>query len=291
MSSLAAEMELVKSFIKIPHEERKKEARRKMYEELRALEMERRHRVALEASEKLKRERVEREKVEESLERQREEEKEEKEERKASEEEALLKAKQDQLKQESLLWKDVMMVEEEPGKRPRYTISALKEEQQRRQEEVELCQLPQVGDPASRDPLTSEHKVTQQQGRRKTLYNNWVGEGKKTESAPVKENPGPNDSTYLLFAAKQGLKSEDKPKAPKPSVAQQWLDKLKVGSLVEKYRSHRERLDQKRQLKAEEQHARFSAYKESRAHLFARQHDCYMGGFAQKRNSILGSMF
>ncbi|XP_034537848.1 reticulocyte-binding protein 2 homolog a-like [Notolabrus celidotus] len=287
MSSLAAEMELVKSFIKIPHEERKKEARRKMYEELRALEMERRHRVALEASEKLKREREEREKVEESLKRQREDE----EERKAAEEEALLKAKQDQLKRERLLWKDVMMVEEEPGKRPRYTISALKEEQQRRQEEAELRQLPQVGDPASRDPLTSEHKATQQQGRRKTLYNNWVGEGKKTDSAPVKEKPHPNDSTYLLFAAKQGLKSEDKPKAPKPSVPRQWLDKLKVGSLVEKYRSHRERLDQKRQLKAEEQHARFSAYKESRAHLFARQHDCYMGGFAQKRNSILGSMF
>ncbi len=213
--SLLAEMERVKSLMKLTPEERKKEVRRQMYVELKAMEMERRQRVAMEAAEKCERDREEREKATESLRRQREDDQEERvrqeaerreeEERRASEQKALQTAKQQQLKDERLQWKKVMLVEEELVKRP-VCLSALKKEQQRRREEAELCRPPRAGDKAGPDRLTSGLKA-EQQGKKKTLYNNWVGE-QKPDSGPVKGKLHPNSSTYLLFAAKPGPKSE-----------------------------------------------------------------------------------
>lgn len=123
--SLVAEMELVKSFMKLSPEERKREIRRRLYEELRAVEKERRER----AKEKLRMERVEREQLEERVRIQREmylevkrmhEAKQRAEERKANEPKALQKNEDEELKKERLHWKKVVQVEEEPRERPRY---------------------------------------------------------------------------------------------------------------------------------------------------------------------------
>lgn len=146
------------------------------------MEMVRRERVALEAEEKCRREREEREEQE----------------KRANEQKALEEAKQQQLKQERLQWQKVMLVEQ-PLKRPRYSISALKEEQQRRRrEELELCSVPEVG---AKPKLPTSNKKAEQQVKKTTLYNNWVGE-------PVKEKLHPNSSIYALFAAKQGPEPE-----------------------------------------------------------------------------------
>ncbi|XP_044075093.1 trichohyalin-like [Siniperca chuatsi] len=265
-SSLLTEMELVRSKMKLTTQERKEEARRQMHVELKAMEMERRKRVALETMEKCKREREEKEKATESLRRQKEKIQEERmrqeakqrEEMRANEQKALEKKKQDQLKR--LQWEKVMMVEEELVRRPRYTLSALKKEQRR--EEAELCRQPKVGDKAGPERLTSDLKA-EEQGKKKTLHNNWVGE-QSTDSEPVKEKFHPNSSTYLLFAAKPGPKPEEKPKTPKSNETLQWLQgRLKVGHWVDKYRDHRARKDEKRKRKAEEQYAKWTAFKAS----------------------------
>ncbi|XP_034565763.1 trichohyalin-like [Notolabrus celidotus] len=305
-SSLISEMEKVKSLIKLTPEERKKEVRRNMFQELRSMEIERRQRVALENMEKLKREREERDKVEESLRRQREKYVEERrmqevtqreeEERKANEANVLQKAEQDLLKQERLHWRKVMQVEEEEEKsvkRPRYKTSAPKEEQLRRQGEAELCRLPMVGDKVSHDRLTSDLETDKQQGKKKTLINNWVGV-QKIDSEPVKEEPHPKSSTYLHFTAKVALKSEGKTdkQAPKPRKTKQWLaDRLNVGYWMDKYRDHKDKKVEKRKLKVEEQYAKWAAFKASQASHVSRENDCYIGGFATNRNSILIGLF
>ncbi|XP_034541621.1 vicilin-like seed storage protein At2g18540 [Notolabrus celidotus] len=164
-SSLIAQMELVKSFMKLTPEERKKEVRRRMYEELRAVEMERRERamnqLKMEREEQEERVRRQREKYLEEIKIQEAKQREE-EERKASELKALQKAEQ-----EKLCWKKVMQVEEEPGKRPRYTTCALKEEQQESQEEAELYRPQRVRDRASHDRLTYDLKAPKHQGKKK----------------------------------------------------------------------------------------------------------------------------
>ncbi|XP_034546327.1 vicilin-like seed storage protein At2g18540 [Notolabrus celidotus] len=283
-SSLIAQMELVKSLMKLTPEERKKEVRRRMFEELRAVEMERRER----AMEKLKMEREEREQLEEMVRRQREkslEEREiqeakqrEEEERKGHELKALQKVEVDQLKQERLRWKKVMQVEEEPGKR---------------QEEAELHRPQRVSDRASRGHLTSDLKAPKHQEKKKTLINNWVGEP-KTESKAVREKPKPVNSNLLHFSVKVAPQSEEKPdkQTPKPKEPKQWLpDRLKVQYWMDRYQDHKEKKDEKRKQKAEDQYARWAAIKASRAGHASRQNDSYTGGFSANRNSILKSLF
>ncbi|XP_045906906.1 capping protein inhibiting regulator of actin dynamics-like isoform X2 [Micropterus dolomieu] len=287
-SSFLTEMALLKSKMTLTPEERKEEVRRQMYIELRAMEMERRQRVAQETMEKFKREREERENGRQSLRRQTEENQEERmrhkakkreeEERKANEQKALEKTKQDLLQKERLRWEKVMMVEEELVKWPRCTSSALKKEP--RQDEAELCYLPKVGDKTDREFLTSDLKV-----KKKTLHNNWVGE-QKPHSEPFKEKFHSKNSTYLLFAAKPGPKPKEKTETPKFTETL-----LKVGHWVDKYRHHREMKNEKRRLKAEEQYARWTAFKMSQAGQFPRQYDCYTQGFATSRNNILKSIF
>ncbi|XP_034562522.1 vicilin-like seed storage protein At2g18540 [Notolabrus celidotus] len=298
-SSLISEMELVKSLMKLTPEERKKEVRRRMYEELRAVEMERRER----AMERLKMEREEREQLEEMVKRQREkslEEREiqearqrEEEERKAHELKALQKAELEKVKQERLPWKEMMQVEEEPGRRPRYTTCALKEEQQERQEEAELYRPQRVRDRASRDRLTSDLKAPKHQERKKALINNWVGE-QKSESEAVREMPVPVKCTSPCFSAKMAPQSKEKTdkQTPKPKEPKQWLpDRLKVQYWVGRYQDHKEKKDEKRKQKAEEQYARWAAIKASRAGHASRQNNSYAGGFSANRNSILKSIF
>ncbi|XP_034542684.1 vicilin-like seed storage protein At2g18540 [Notolabrus celidotus] len=285
-SSLIAQMELVKSFMKLTPEERKKEVRRRMYEELRAVEMERRER----AMNQLKMEREEREEQEEMVRRQRkkyleerkiqEAKQREEEEGKANELKALQKAEQEKL----------MQVEEEPGKRPRYTTCALKEEQQERQEEAELYRPQRVRDRASHDRLIPDLKAPKHQGKKKTLMNNWVGEP-KIDSKPVKEKPDPVNSTIAAKKAPQSEEKKDK-QSPKPKEPKQWLpDILKVQYWMGRYQDHKEQKDEKRKQKAEEQYARWTAFKTSRASHAFRQNDSYTGGFAANRNSILKSVF
>ncbi|XP_034546369.1 vicilin-like seed storage protein At2g18540 [Notolabrus celidotus] len=286
-SSLIAQMELVKSLMKLTPEERRKEVRRRMFEELRAVEMERRER----AMEKLKMEREEREQVEEMVRRQREkslEEREiqeakqrEEEERKGHELKALQKAEVDQLKQERLRWCDkngMQVEEEEPGKR---------------QEEAELHHPQRVSDRASRGCLTSDLKSPKHQEKKKTLINNWVGEP-KTESKAFREKPKPDNSNFLLFSVKESPQSEEKPdkQTPKPKEPKQWLpDRLKVQYWMGRYQDHKEKKDEKRKQKAEDQYARWAAIKASRAGHASRQNDSYTGGFSANRNSILKSLF
>ncbi|TNN78785.1 hypothetical protein EYF80_010955 [Liparis tanakae] len=102
-----------------------------------------------------------------------------------------------QQKEQRLECNEVVMVEE--ANRPGYTLSALPKEHVRRREEAELCRLPARGD--KDDPESRASYPESAGGKKKTLYNNWVGE-EKTESDPVKENIGKNSSTYLVFAAK-----------------------------------------------------------------------------------------
>lgn len=228
-------MELLQNVRKLTSEERKKEVREQMYAELKAMEMDRRHRVALETMEKSE----ERQMATESwgsLE-QREEK-----ERRANEQQALKKVEQEQLKREKLQWEKVMMVDE-----PRYTLSAQKTE-----EEAELCCVHTAGVKISPEPLTSDLKA-KDQGKKKTLHNNWVVE-QKMNSVPVKQKLHPNSSTYLLFSAKPAPKPEEKTHSPKPKKTLEWLqEKLKIGYWVEKYQDYRQKKDEKRKLKAEEQ--------------------------------------
>ncbi|XP_034542001.1 trichohyalin-like [Notolabrus celidotus] len=294
-SSLIAQMELVKSFMKLTPEDRKKEVRRRMYEELRAVEIERRERAMIQ----LKMEREEREEQEERVRRQREKylderkiqeaKQREEEERKANELKALQKAGQEKLKQEKLRWKKVMQVEE-PSKRPRYTTCALKEEQQESQEEAELYRSQRGRDRASHDRLTSDLKAPKHQGKKKTLMNNWVGEP-KTDSKPVREKPDPVNSTIAAKKAPQSEEKTDK-QSLKPKEPKQWLpDILKVQYWMGRYQDHKEKKDEKKKQKAEEQYARWTAFKASRASHAFRQNDSYTGGFAANRNSILKSVF
>ncbi|XP_059214443.1 reticulocyte-binding protein homolog 2a-like [Centropristis striata] len=169
--------------------------------------------------------------------------------------EVLEKQKQEQLKKEKLQWESVMMVEEEDVKRPRYTGSALKKEPERKGEE--LCHVPTVGDKAQPESLTSDLKSAEL--KKETLYNNWVGE----------EKVQPNSSVYRLFAAKPGPKPEEKTKTT----------------------DHREKKSEKHKVKVEEQYTRWSSYKSSHMSQFSQLNDCYTGGFATSRNSILKSTF
>ncbi|XP_059196691.1 trichohyalin-like [Centropristis striata] len=269
---LLDEMERVKSQVKLTPEERRKEVRRQMYVALKAMEMERRQRVALEDMEKCKRDREERERVAESLRRKREKVEEER-----MRQEVLKKQKQEQLKKEKLQWESVMMVEEDV-KRPRYTGSALKKEPERKGEE--LCHVPTVGDKAQPESLTSDLKSAEL--KKETLYNNWVGE----------EKVQPNSSVYRLFAAKPGPKPEERPKTATSNGTLQWMqDRLKVGHWVDKYRDHREKKSEKRKVKVEEQYTRWTSYKSSQMSHFSQLNDCYTGGFATSRNSILKSTY
>lgn len=235
----------MKSLRTLTPEERKMKVRKQMYVELRAMEMERRQRVAQEALEKSNRERQEREEEESQrrLKEKREEDrmrqvakKSEEEEGRSNEEKVQEKSQEDQVKKEKLHWEQVMMVE--------CTLSALKKEQ-RRQKEDELSPI----------HLTSDVKG-RPQGLKEPLRNNWVGP-QKIDSVPVKEkvSPGP----YHLFTAKPCTKPKEKPQTSKPK---QWL---RAGYWIDKYQNHTERKEEKRKLKAEEQHAKWTMFKDSRA--------------------------
>lgn len=181
-SCFIAQMELLKTFIKLTPEEREMEIRRKTFEDLRAVEMERRERDM----KKLKKEREEREKYLEEK-RIHEAEQRAEEDGKARELRTLLKAELEQLEQERLLWKKEMKVEE----------------QQERQERTGPCRLLKVGDRTRCDLLTSALKTPKHQEKKKTLMNIWVGEPKTARA-----KPHPLESTNLLYAAQETPKSE-----------------------------------------------------------------------------------
>ena len=99
----------------------------------------------------------------------------------------------------------------------------------------------------------------------------------------------------LLFTSKLFLfLSSEKAKAAKPSGTLHWMqERLKVGFWVDKYQDHKEKKKEKRRLKAEEQYAQWTTYKNSCANYAGRptqQPDCYLDRSA-KRNSILKSIF
>lgn len=204
-------MEIVKSFRKLTPEERRKELKRDIFRELRNMEMERRSRAALSALQRPMREKEEKDKETERLqsqkkryeeERRRQEAKQREEEKKrANEQRALEKQQQEQLKKARLEWKKVMMVDVEPITTPRFTPSDLKKERRR-------CGKAErrVEDEASFKSLTSELKG-QEQSKRKTLSNNWVGEPIDTNRSSTQTAPPPSteiislksESTCLIF--------------------------------------------------------------------------------------------
>lgn len=162
-------MEILKSQMKLSPEEKKKEIRRQMYIELRAVEMKRRERVALEIAESCKREKQKEEKIK-------------------NEQKAMEKVKQDQLKE----------LDTKPG----YISSTLEKMPQRKRGEDELCHLSRVEDKAIPDHMTSDLTVKEQR-KVKILHNKWVEE-QNTDNEPVKKP----HIDYLLFAAKPGPKPQ-----------------------------------------------------------------------------------
>lgn len=196
-------MDIVRSIRKLTPEERRKALRKEMFRELRAMEMERRERADLEELQRCGRENEESAKETESLKLQKERAEEE---RRANKKKALDIEKQDQLKEDRLQWKKVMQVEEEPITRSRSPIGDLKREQQGRHEEAELCLVPRVQDKAGSKYLTAEVK-RQEQSRRNTLIDNWVGE-QTTEPQTVQEELHPTDFTHRPAAENASLKSE-----------------------------------------------------------------------------------
>ena len=201
-------MEIVENTRKLTPEERRRELRLETFRQLREMEMERKARADLEELQRIREEKEERDKETETLRRQRERveqerrmqeaKQKEEQERRANQEKAPETQKEVQLKKEKIQWEKLMMVQKEPVTRPRYTISDLKKEQQRRREEAELCPMPRVEDKASSKCLMSEVKSLEQ-SRRKTLNNNWVGEQEKLH---------PNDSTCRTTAEETTLKSD-----------------------------------------------------------------------------------
>lgn len=109
----------------------------------------------------------------------------------------------------------------------------------------------------------------------------------------VKPRPKPEKKTpSLLFTAKPRPKPERKVQSPNPKETPENLQgRLKAGYWVDKFQDYREKKDEKRKLKAEEQHAKFLSSKDGRASQRSRQHDGYVEGFTMKRNSILKSIF
>ncbi|XP_031167845.1 vicilin-like seed storage protein At2g18540 isoform X2 [Sander lucioperca] len=222
-SQLENEMEIVKSFRKLTPEERRKELRRDIFRELRNMEMERRERAALTALQRQMREKEEKDKETERLqsqkkryeeERRRPEAKQrEEEKRRENEQKALEKQKQEQLKKARLEWKKVMMVDEEPITRPRFAPSDLKKEQRRCGEAQR-----RVEDESSFKSLTSKLKG-QEQSKRKTLFNNWVGEPTETNRSSTQTAPPP--STEIT-----SLKSETTPRSRRRGRATQTLSHL-----------------------------------------------------------------
>ncbi|XP_044054521.1 myosin-M heavy chain-like [Siniperca chuatsi] len=274
-SQLQNEMEIVKSIRKLTPEERRKECRREMFRELREMEMERR-RAALEGLQTCRREKEERDKETERLNRQKErieeerrQEAKQRDESRANEQKALEKQKQDQLKKERLHWKKVMMVEEEPNTGPRFTLSDLKKEQQWRSDEAELCRLRKVDNEASFKCLTSELKG-QEQSKRKTLCNNWVGE-QSTDSETDDEKLPPNGSTHTPSTEKASPDFEATPKSTESLLSLQ--KKQSFGLCFEKYwdQVERRRRREARRLKAEERYAKWAAFKERRQRLLSEQ--------------------
>ncbi|XP_032381966.1 trichohyalin-like [Etheostoma spectabile] len=218
-SQLQNEMEIVKSLRKWTPEERRKE----LVRELRNIEMERRARALQrdmrEKEEKDKEtERLQSQKQRYEEERRRQEIKQmEEEKRRVNEQKALEKQKQVQLKKARLEWKKVMMVDEEPITLPGLTLSDLKREQRRcRQAEQ------RVEDKASFKSLTSELKG-QEKSKRKTLFNNWVGEPSETNRSSTQTVPPPSTEIPSL-ESKTIPKSRRRVKATQ--ILEGWLKKF-----------------------------------------------------------------
>ncbi|XP_056249310.1 uncharacterized protein LOC130180044 [Seriola aureovittata] len=198
-SQLLTEMEVLTNIRKMTSEERRKHFREEMYRELRELEEERRARVALE---ELERRRREKEKETERV-------------------NSLREQVEERKRRQKRRRRNVLMAEE-PITRPRFTLSDLKEVQQRRREEAEAAQR-------SLKSPTSEVRSQEQSGR-KPLINNWVG-----EQTP-EEELHPTDSTHHRPAAKGTRLKSEKAARLMSSRALHWLQKRlqKSGLFVKK---------------------------------------------------------
>ncbi|CAJ1087301.1 vicilin-like seed storage protein At2g18540 [Xyrichtys novacula] len=169
------------------------------------------------------------------------------------------------------------------------------EERVRRQREMYLKErrLQEAKLKEEEQRKTDELMAVRLKSMKKVLIDNWTGD-LKAPSKPGYKMPDPKSSTYLLFAAKEAPKSEEKADttSPKPKKeSKQWVPNiLKVGYWMDRYQDHHERKDEKRKQKAEEQYARWSTSKARRAGLVSLQNDFYTGGFAVNRNSILKSV-
>lgn len=83
------------------------------------------------------------------------------------------------------------------------------------------------------------------------------------------------DRVYILTCAFVLILSSLK--HPNPNgMLQQVQRGLRVQYWTDKYQDRRERRDETHKLKAEEQYARWIAFKASRAIQFSQQHDCYI---------------
>ncbi|XP_071330303.1 uncharacterized protein [Trachinotus anak] len=271
-SQLHAEMEITESISNLTPEERMRHLREKMFRELREIEMERRTRAAQQELERCRREKEERDKEIERMRRLRETVEEERRRQEANQrEEAKRRAndekqKLEELKNERLRWKKVMMVKEEPITRPRFTLSDLKKEQQRRREEAQEAET-------SLKSLTSEVR-SEEQSKRKTLINNWVGE-QETHSVTVQEEIHPTDCTLQPTAERTSLKSET---TSKSSRALHWLQKRLKSGLFVKKQDDMERKREACRLK--------DMYGKNRSHLYEQAN-----GYCLSRNSILKKSF
>lgn len=200
--------EIVKGNRELTPEERRMDLRREMFRELREMEMERRERASLEVLQKCQKERDEeterrrRQREEHEEERRRQEAKhKEEEERRADEQTALERQKQNQLKIEKLQWKKVMMVGEEPVTRPKFSLSDLEKEQQRRSKEAERSYLQKVKDKASFKCQTCELQGNDQ-SKRATLRE------QKTDCETVEKELHPHDYTHPPSTLKASPKTK-----------------------------------------------------------------------------------
>ncbi|XP_010744368.1 uncharacterized protein LOC104931133 isoform X2 [Larimichthys crocea] len=127
-----------------------------------------------------------------------------------------------------------------------------------------------VDEESSFQCLTSEQKG-QEQRRRKTLYNNWVGEP-RTDS-----ELHPDDFTHHSSTEKPSQQSRE------PKFQLQLQDKLKVRQWFEKFSLRKET----RKLKTEVCYSNWTAYKESNQSSLSEQADSYRDSFSISRNGIL----
>ncbi|XP_060890977.1 golgin subfamily A member 6-like protein 22 [Labrus mixtus] len=290
-SQLHSEMEKVRNLWKLSEGERRKELQKETFRELREMEMERQARADQEAVEKRRREQEERDKAAERLRREKERLQEERrrQEAKRREEEkaaagevkALEEQRKHQLEQERRHWLTVMKVEEKPITGSRFMVRDLKEEQQSRYREAELCRLRKEEDRARSKCLLKA------QQRRQIQFNNWAG-NQRAGGEPDETDLHPNGRTNTPPSERVGLECE---KTPRSSESLLWQKvKLGLGPLLEKYRDELERKREARRLKAEEQYSKWTASKE-RQHFLSKQFDCYTEGFNMSRNSILKKAF